>query len=200
MTGFISATVSGKQIDYLNPDPAQINLDDLSKGLAAHPRYTGQTVRPWSVAQHSLLVAALVPEEDRLHALLHDAPEAYLCDVPSPAKAAMRAIAQLNGHQSPYDVIERDLWKAVCTRYDISHELPDSVLHADRLAMAIEAPVLQPKGWMLPIWDFARPLVAPDYPARAAQLMAGIAVHSNGGGVQWALDVVSAIVRRKAAA
>lgn len=155
------ATVTGRVIDFLNPDPEQLSLDDIARGLSRAPRYAGQTERPYSVLQHSLLVAHLVPAEHRLHALLHDAPEAYLCDVPSPAKDSMRALAKLTGHQSPYDVIEHGIWKAICRRWDLSPDMPDAVKHADSQAMAIEAPELQPEAWRKPIWDFAREIRIP---------------------------------------
>ena len=80
------ATRSGRVIDFLKPDPAQIHLQDIADGLSKAPRYAGHTEKPWNVLQHSLLVAHLVSPGNRLHALLHDAPEAYLCDVPSPAR------------------------------------------------------------------------------------------------------------------
>jgi hypothetical protein len=40
-----------------------------------------------SVAEHSIYVSLMVPENLALAALLHDAPEAYLCDVAGPIKA-----------------------------------------------------------------------------------------------------------------
>lgn len=153
------ATVTGKVIDYLNPDPDQLSLDDIARGLSRAPRYAGQTDRPYSVLQHSLLVAHLVPSEHRLHALLHDAPEAYLCDVPSPAKEAMRAAS--NGHGSAYDELEWRLWEAICRRWDIATHVPHTVKQADAQAMAIEAPELQPEAWHRPIWDFARGIIVP---------------------------------------
>lgn len=162
------ATLSGFQIDFLNPQTEQVNLLDLAAGLSRAPRYTGQTVREYSVAQHSLLVAAMVPEKHRLAALIHDAPEAYLCDVPSPAKEAMRAISTLTGHQSPYDILERNLFKAIARKFGVSEELPAEVLEADAAAMRLEAEILQPEGWKLPLWDFAKRMAPPTADAMAA--------------------------------
>lgn len=192
------ATVSGRVIDYLNPDPAQISLDDLHLALGREPRYAGQTCRPYSVAQHSLLVAHLVPRAHRLHALLHDAAEAFTRDVPSPMKEAMRGLARLTGHQSPYDVIEHGIWKAICRRFDLSPEMPEAVTAADALAMVIEAPVLQPKGWKHAVWDFAR----------AAELEIGgvhreqffrICALQHGGGIDWLWAVIDELTERRKA-
>lgn len=192
------ATVTGRVIDFLNPDPEQISLDDIARGLSRAPRYAGHTDRPYSVLQHSLLVAHLVPSEHRLHALLHHAPEAYLCDVPSPAKEAMRAIAKLTGHQSPYDVLEYGFWKAICRRWDLSPEMPEAVTLADRQAMAIEAPELQPEGWHRPIWDFARTIPVPQGAVHYLQALLLETQHDAAG--RWIEAMAHELtVRRRAA-
>jgi len=71
-----------------------VRLDDVAHGLATKCRWAGHTRTYYSVAEHSLRVATLVPEYSkapldggtRLQALLHDAAEAYLGDVPAPLK------------------------------------------------------------------------------------------------------------------
>lgn len=191
------ATLSGRVIDFLAPDPGQILLDDIRIGVQRHPRYTGQTTREYSVAQHCLLVASLVAPEHKLHALLHDAPEGYVCDVSSPMKEAMRAIARLTGHQSPYDVIEHGIWKAICRRYDISPELPPEVTQADHLAMLIEAPVLQPRGWEQAVWNFAREEEREVSGAHRGELLRVLAL-DNRGGIDWMLAVNDELARRRA--
>ncbi len=150
------ATRSGRVIDYLNPDPAQFCMDDIAAGLARAPRYCGQTNRDWSVLQHSLLVAHLVEPEHRLHALMHDAPEAYVCDIPSPMKEAMRQV--YTGTWGPslfssYDAIEERVWLAICRRWSMEPGLPQEVKEADYTAMLIEARVLQPKPWKTEVWS-----------------------------------------------
>lgn len=192
------ATVTGRVIDFLNPDPEQLSLDDIARGLSRAPRYAGQTDKPYTVIQHSLLVAHLVEPEHRLHALLHDAPEAYLCDVPSPAKDAMRAIAQLTGHQSSYDVIEHFIWKSICRRWDLSPDLPKAVKWADAQAMAIEAPELQPDGWKHPIWDFAREIT---YPGGAVHYFHALLMEGHGMAVgRWLEGVATELTARRRAA
>lgn len=189
----VIATVSGREINFVRPDPEQVNLDDLAAGLGRHPRYTGQTIRDYSVAQHSLLVAELVPQEHRLHALLHDAPEAYTCDVPSPMKEAMRIIAAHTHMPSAYDVIERGVWKAICRRFDLSPELPPEVTKADRDAMKIEAPRLQPMGWMLPHWDHARKEPPPHIDEQAVIDILGL---EHGGRYAWLSAVATELALR----
>lgn len=193
------ATLSGRVIDFVNPDPDQVLLDDIAAGLARHARYTGQTVRTYSVAMHCMLVASLVAPEHRLHALLHDAPEAYTGDAPSPFKEAMRTLARFTGHQSPYDTVEHGLWKAICRRYDLAPDLPPEVARADHFAMVIEAPILQPKGWQHAVWDFARADEREVAGAHREQLLKLCAL-PQGGYTAYLWDVTGELARRRATA
>jgi hypothetical protein len=49
-------------------------------------RWNGHCHRPYSVAEHCVLLASRAPDHLKLTALMHDASEAYLGDVPSPLK------------------------------------------------------------------------------------------------------------------
>lgn len=194
------ATVTGRVIDFLNPDPEQISLDDIARGLSRAPRYAGQTEKPYTVIQHSLLVAHLAPAEHRLHALLHDAPEAYLCDVPSPFKRAMRLIdlERVGSYTSAYDVVEGLIWKAICRRWDISPVLHPSVREADHLAMVVEAPELQPLGWDHSVWDFARETLVP---ASGIQYLHGLLMEGPSLAVgRWLEGVATELAARRRAA
>ncbi len=71
------STCSGKRFCLQAPDAAQIDIKDIAHGLAYQCCYNGQTSHFYSLAQHSLLVASLVPAQHRLAALLHDAAAAY---------------------------------------------------------------------------------------------------------------------------
>jgi hypothetical protein len=66
-----------------------IDIEDIAHGLAYQCRFNGQTNRFYSVAQHSCMVAELVPKQYKLAALLHDASEAYLGDIVKPLKALL---------------------------------------------------------------------------------------------------------------
>lgn len=69
-----------------DPKPDQVTLESLAHAMGFTARFAGHTRFFYSVAQHSLYVAAHVPQDQRLRALLHDASEAYLTDIPSPYK------------------------------------------------------------------------------------------------------------------
>ena len=77
---------SGRSLQPLNARPSDICIEDIAHALANQCRFGGHTKRFYSVAEHSIYVSRLVPKEQRLAALLHDASEAYLIDLPTPLK------------------------------------------------------------------------------------------------------------------
>jgi len=84
-------TRSGLYVNPLNLQPSDIRLSDMAYALAHVNRYGGHTIAPYSVAEHSLYVAAQLDRqfhcsELTLLGLLHDAPEAYLGDIVAPLK------------------------------------------------------------------------------------------------------------------
>lgn len=86
-------TVSGVMFDVINPTPEMVNLDDIAWSLSRQARFNGMTIPliPYSVAQHSINVAKRVGRETGnvaliKAALMHDAAEAYISDIPSPIK------------------------------------------------------------------------------------------------------------------
>jgi hypothetical protein len=79
-------TYSGLYFDYLDPRPEAICIEDIAHGLSNNCRFAGQCHQFYSVAQHSVGVSLRVREEYALAALLHDASEAYLLDIPRPLK------------------------------------------------------------------------------------------------------------------
>ena len=108
------------------------------------PRYAGQTFRPYSVAQHCLLVAELLPKM-RLYALIHDAQEALLCDIPTPAKEAMRALGS-----TAYDELEWRLYKAVCRKVGLEERAPIVIKIADVESRILESAALRRKSPRIP--------------------------------------------------
>jgi Predicted hydrolases of HD superfamily len=79
-------TYTGKYFNAFDPLPELICIEDIAHALSQQPRYAGHLPQFYSVAQHSIYVARILPKPLRLCGLLHDAAEAYLCDIPSPYK------------------------------------------------------------------------------------------------------------------
>ncbi len=95
-------TTTGKRFEILAPTADMIDISDIATSLAKIPRWIGKTHLPYSVAQHSVWVSYRVTQLAAPFALLHDAHEAYVNDISSPLKAALRQVSRANG-------IERDL-------------------------------------------------------------------------------------------
>lgn len=91
-------TFTGRSFDLAHPRAEDVRAADLAHALAYSCRFGGHTRAHYSVAQHSILVAALVwhrtgDEWARLVALLHDAHEAYTGDIKQPVKALLEDFA-----------------------------------------------------------------------------------------------------------
>lgn len=97
-------TWSGRYVDLIDPQPSDINIEDIAHALAKICRFGGHIHEFYSVAEHSIHCARVADEvfgydcDTQLQCLLHDAAEAYLGDVCRPLKAhlgnAYRAIEQ----------------------------------------------------------------------------------------------------------
>lgn len=117
MNGTI-VTFTGLRVDPLHMYPEDIDIIDIAHALARIPRFNGHIRGFYSVANHSIQVAVRCPEDQRLAGLMHDASEAYLCDIPAPIKRTpmfdeyreaehrlMRVIAAKFGFQYPFHKI-----------------------------------------------------------------------------------------------
>jgi 5'-deoxynucleotidase YfbR-like HD superfamily hydrolase len=133
-------TFTGLRFSPLEPDTESIAIEDIAHGLAHHCRFGGHASTYYSVGQHSCVVADAVQARgvDRdtvLHALLHDASEAYLGDLPHPVK-----------HRSDfgalYREIEEPLQAAILARFGLATTPPPLVKEIDRAALAAERAVL----------------------------------------------------------
>jgi uncharacterized protein len=131
-------THSGLRVDLLDPKPEQITMVDIAHHLAHICRFTGATDDHYSVAQHSVVVANLVPKELFFAALLHDAHEAYIGDISTPVKQALGS--------DVLETIRIKLDVAICARFSVERDLlrHRDVKHADLVALATERRDLMP--------------------------------------------------------
>lgn len=123
-------THCGRHVHPLDPRPDEISIFDVARSLSHLCRFLGHTTAFYSVAQHSVLVSKLVPAEDALWGLLHDASEAYLADLPAPIKRAAQMTA--------YRLAEGRLMVTICKRFGLKPEMPRSVMMADKAMLATE--------------------------------------------------------------
>lgn len=127
-------TFTGRQFHPLEPRPEDVDPLDIAHALSLQTRYTGHCPEPYSVAQHSVLVSIHCNPRDALWGLLHDASEAYICDLSRPAKEALRKAGI-----TFYDEIEARIMQAVADRFGLAMPIPPSVKAADELLLTTEA-------------------------------------------------------------
>jgi 5'-deoxynucleotidase YfbR-like HD superfamily hydrolase len=91
-TGWIQ-TFTGKKFYPLAPRVEDVDLKDIAHALGMLCRFGGHTHRFYSVAEHSYFMSRQMLSMDHARqALLHDAAEAYLVDVPRPIKRQLGAV------------------------------------------------------------------------------------------------------------
>ena len=113
-------TVTGIHFYPLNPNPKDIDIEDIAHALSLICRANGHFRHFYSVAQHCIACAEEAIErgyspEVILGCLLHDASEAYLCDVTRPVKK----------HIPQYLQAEEKLQEVIWKRF-IGRELTDA--------------------------------------------------------------------------
>lgn len=95
-------TASGIQFHFYGGNLDEVDAKDIATALSRQPRWAGHTSAFYSVAQHCVCVKRWVAEKggdkaEQLHALLHDATEAYMCDLPSPLKRLIPKFREIEG-------------------------------------------------------------------------------------------------------
>ncbi|MFC5302675.1 hydrolase [Azospira restricta] len=132
-TPYVS-TYLGHRFHPAAPSIDDVHIEDIAHGLAFQCRFNGQTRAFYSVAQHSLLVAGLVPARLRLAALLHDAAEAYLGDMVKPLKALFPEFSRL----------EEGVMAIIGERFGVAGFAAPAIKRADLIALATEKRDLLP--------------------------------------------------------
>ncbi|MFC4230550.1 hypothetical protein ACFOW1_01520 [Parasediminibacterium paludis] len=78
-----------------------------------------------------------------LQALMHDASEAYLMDIPTPIKA----------HLPDYKAIENNLMKVIAAKFGFDYPLSKAVKEADTLMLRHEWAAIMLGRKVFPIWE-----------------------------------------------
>ena len=112
----------GDFFDFADPESHNFNIATIGHSLSHLCRFTGHTIRHYSVAEHSVLVSRLVPDELAFGALMHDAAEAYLGDVSSPLKALL----------PEYKALEERVERAIAAFFSLDFPLHPLIKSADK--------------------------------------------------------------------
>ena len=124
-------TSSGKQFFPYAPKPEMVDIADIGHALALLCRWGGHTTCFYSVAEHSVRVARIVPPEHMLAALVHDAHEAYTLDLPRPIKRGLADYGPMA------DRVQEVVLEAL--EVEVSDEAHDVIKYADNVILMTEA-------------------------------------------------------------
>lgn len=121
-------TFTGIYMNVFQPTEEMICIEDIAHALSLQCRFGGHLPEFYSVAQHSVLCSRLAGEKIALQALMHDAAEAYLIDLPRPIKKKM----------DRYQEIEFKLMKLICKKFGLRFPLHPSVKRIDDQMLQLE--------------------------------------------------------------
>lgn len=143
MSKHFSVTASGAVVDFVEPAPEQMRIEDIAHALAVMPRFTGHTLWErdgfaYSGAQHSVHVAEVVGRlggtpREQLGGLLHDGSEAVLCDLSTLAKSLCP------GYVGAELRVQRCIYQRFGLPAEWADHKPDLVTRADAIMLATEA-------------------------------------------------------------
>jgi hypothetical protein len=128
-------TFTGLRFHPRDPRAEEIDLRDIARGLSRQCRYAGQVRCGFlSVAEHSVLVSQLVPS---VAALLHDAAEAYLSDIPRATKSEL----------PHYLTLEARAMRAIAARFGFDTAETEEIRAADDAVAYLESTVAPGRGF-----------------------------------------------------
>lgn len=139
-TGPSIQVASGHLFYFDDSSLDDIRIEDIAHALSNICRFTGHTKSFYSVAQHSVLVSQHVPDEHKLAALLHDAPEAYINDMSRPIKY-MRGL-------EGYRHVEASVWNRISLKFGVPYYAHECIKEADdRMLFTEKRDLLPPLEW-----------------------------------------------------
>ena len=121
-------TFTGIYINVFEPALEMIRIEDIAHALSNQCRFGGHLPKFYSVAQHSIMCSKFVDNESKLQALLHDASEAYLLDIPKPIKLKL----------PNYKVCEDGLMKLIAEKFGFNPEFSQSTKEVDEYLLQWE--------------------------------------------------------------
>lgn len=137
---FAIQTKNGFEFDPSTGKINTIDIRDITHALSNLCRYAGHCKKFYSVAEHSVLTYKIAkklwPDDLKTQwaALLHDATEAYVGDVPTPLKVLLPR----------FNTIEDELQSEIARVFGIkwTDEITQKVKQVDLQALATEAKIL----------------------------------------------------------
>jgi 5'-deoxynucleotidase YfbR-like HD superfamily hydrolase len=110
------------------PTIEMIKIEDIAHALSNQCRFGGHLPKYYSVAEHSLVCYNLATQPNKKAALLHDASEAYMLDIPRPIKQAL----------ADYKEIEHKLMLLIAEKFCFEYPLNSSIKSIDEIVLQQE--------------------------------------------------------------
>lgn len=146
-------TADGHEVDLRHPSAGALTLQGIAHSLSQINRFTGHCARPYSVAEHSLLVCEIlertitVDVHGRLAGLMHDAHESLTGDLHSPGKIEVG---------EAWQAFEGNLQRHVLGAFALlgpMHVWHSAIKRADLIALATERTQLLPHRDGMRTWQ-----------------------------------------------
>lgn len=132
-------THSGRRVYPLELEPDMICLADIAASLAKQCRFSGHCRQFYSVAEHSIRMTQVFPQNAPLQrwALMHDAAEAYLSDVTRPIKRRVHVVVR--DAVRTFSDVEHEILDMIATRYGLQQPMPKAEIeYGDMVMLATE--------------------------------------------------------------
>lgn len=140
------------------------DIGAIAHSLSLQCRFTGQCRKFYSVAEHSVLVSRIMEDlglGDPMEGLLHDGVESVLADVARPAKQLLK----------DYKSLDKALDATLRKTFALPETMSEGCMHADSIAVLLEAKELMPSRGTGPCWIINTPLMqSPQLNAQVAKL------------------------------
>jgi hypothetical protein len=121
-------TYTGRAFFLQAPSPADVHIVDIAHSLGHTCRYSGHTLRHYSVAQHGVLVSRWMEDDGHppswcFAGLHHDSPEAYIGDQTSQVKQLIPEFRALDRQieeviDARFGINRTDTMRKVIKEYD----------------------------------------------------------------------------------
>ena len=132
---------SGAYFDFLDPENADVTIEDYAYGLAAATRFAGQTRSRatgkrvfYNTAQHCVELSYIVPPHLAYQALMHEAGEPWCGDMVGPLKSIC----------PDFKKIEKNCEAAVQKKFGVVIDDPDLLKNYDMRMWATEIKFIMP--------------------------------------------------------
>ncbi len=113
----------------LDPKEEDINIETIAHALSMLCRFGGHINEFYSVAQHCCLCSEMAPVGYKLEALMHDASEAYLVDIPRPIK----------GMLPDYKLLEKSIETVIANKFNLPMPMSPAIKLIDNRMLITEA-------------------------------------------------------------